>query len=406
MRELVLVLLLSACSKDEDLTRLCGRECAVLADGSFLPIEDFRTGFCSAGEVLCAGGLADQCVGFRPAQDEVCDGKDNNCDGLVDEDLSRPARGPTNTCYITQHGVCADAAQYCADGRYRCLNEVVPSFGPEVCDGLDNDCDGTTDEEISDEYFYTGPADTALVGTCRPGFRRCSGGSFLETPEVKPASADVCGDGLDNDCDGLTDEPEDGRLIRSLSLIVDFSGSMDPFLSDIIVTLCTLPNTSPNLVQVIGVGVPTSVLSNLETVSLTDGFVPVTDACLAVLAVAGQGGNEFVTRAALATLEPYAPFSFSPLPPYPAGTHRTVVMFTDEPLHESNIGDLAYEQGRLLAHCNDPGDPVDLRMFASLASFGDYDPFVYGCPSADLYPLGSSLGMQQVLVSLLEGGCT
>jgi hypothetical protein len=84
----------------------------------------------------------------------------------------------------------------------------------EACgDGLDNDCDAQIDENCvcapgSNAPCYDGPAGTEGVGECRRGTQSCNGdGSGFEAclGSVTP-SAETCGDGLDNNCDGIVDD--------------------------------------------------------------------------------------------------------------------------------------------------------------------------------------------------------
>lgn len=70
-------------------------------------------------------------------QDEICDGTDNDCDGLIDEDL-------VQQCGTTNVGACEFGTQICAEGVWgECVGMTEPT--EEVCDGLDNDCDGQVD---------------------------------------------------------------------------------------------------------------------------------------------------------------------------------------------------------------------------------------------------------------------
>ncbi len=115
---------------------------------------------------------------------EVCDGVDNNCDGQIDEN---------NVCCEPSEEICDGADNDC-DGE---IDEGGVCCTAEVCDGVDNDCDGEVDEggvccEPSEEVCdgvdndCDGVADEDGVCDCRP-------------------SPEIC-DGVDNDCDGEIDE--------------------------------------------------------------------------------------------------------------------------------------------------------------------------------------------------------
>ena len=78
-------------------------------------------------------------AGINPAASEICDAIDNNCNGAVDE--GNPGGGAA--CSTGLPGVCAAGTTSCQAGTLACAQNVSPS--PEVCDGLDNNCDGIVD---------------------------------------------------------------------------------------------------------------------------------------------------------------------------------------------------------------------------------------------------------------------
>src|SRR5439155_1059237 len=127
---------------------------------------------------------------------EVCDGLDNDCSGAVDE--GDPGGGAA--CSTGQAGVCAAGTQHCAAGSISCVRNVGPSA--EVCDGVDNDCvNGVDNGDPGGGAACT----TGLLGVCAAGVRHCVSGS-LSCVQTTMAGAEVCGNGLDDDCDGMTDE--------------------------------------------------------------------------------------------------------------------------------------------------------------------------------------------------------
>jgi hypothetical protein len=130
-----------------------------------------------------------------PLKTEVCDGRDNNCNGQVDE--NNPGGG--GPCATGIPGVCSAGTNACLSGAIACVQNTQAAT--EICDGLDNNCNGQVDEN---NPGGGGACATGLVGVCSAGMMICQIGS-LSCVQNTQASAETC-DGLDNNCNGSVDE--------------------------------------------------------------------------------------------------------------------------------------------------------------------------------------------------------
>jgi hypothetical protein len=127
---------------------------------------------------------------------EVCDGLDNDCDGETDEDF--PGLG--QSC---QNGGCPAGVRVCApDGLGTRCDGPLPAADDATCDGRDDDCDGETDEDAPEVPC------PLQEGVCAGAVQRCQGGRYTECDygPLHTPGVDANCDGRDEDCDGETDE--------------------------------------------------------------------------------------------------------------------------------------------------------------------------------------------------------
>ncbi len=172
------------------------------------------------GYASLAGDCDDSSATASPAGVEECDGADNNCDGTIDEgvgsefyadvdgDTFGDAGSPATSCelpagYVEDASDCDDA-----DGS------AFPG-GTEVCDGADNNCDGTVDEpEATDAgtWYYDGDGDgygdaaTTELACSAPGGYGGDNTDCDDTIDTTYPGADELCNGADDNCDGETDE--------------------------------------------------------------------------------------------------------------------------------------------------------------------------------------------------------
>jgi hypothetical protein len=188
-------------------------------------------GKCAGGMTRCnAKGTGITCPSEANATNEVCNSVDDDCDGLTDaNDANDLLTWDTRSCE-KQSGVCHGATKpaalcqfgawgTCTDPIYQAHNTEFQGASEVSCDGLDNDCNGQTDEDFGltmlNGVLVTGSGKACGVGKCVGGVTTCkSDESGIYCPTEANAASEVCNK-VDDDCDGKTDAADPVDLIAN-----------------------------------------------------------------------------------------------------------------------------------------------------------------------------------------------
>ncbi len=211
---------------DDDLGVLDPEEWFVDSDGDGFGDPLFSTLACTApgGTVPDDTDCDDGAPGVNPDGVEACNGADDDCDGLADEDDAIDAvvwyadadndgygnPNQTVTACLQPTGFLPDSSD-CDDTS----NQSFPG-AIEQCDSRDNDCDGTVDDNVSATTWFAdndgdgfGTSSPTIDACARPdGFAASSGDCDDTVASVHPDASEQC-DGVDNDCDSLIDDNDD-----------------------------------------------------------------------------------------------------------------------------------------------------------------------------------------------------
>ncbi|MFO0606770.1 MAG: MopE-related protein [Polyangiales bacterium] len=193
------------------------------------PAGTSGVGACRAGTQTCvaAAGGTDwgACTGQVIPTADRCDGVDRNCDGNPNTGCACTI-GMTRVCYTgpagTQGvGICRAGFQACAASGTTsawgpCMDQITPLV--DRCDSVDRNCDGNLNTGCvctlgASRACYSGPAGTQGVGRCRAGTQGCVAGAGGAGSawgacggETLPAALETCGNGVDDNCNGMVDE--------------------------------------------------------------------------------------------------------------------------------------------------------------------------------------------------------
>jgi hypothetical protein len=198
---------------------------------------------CAPGpsDVLLNGDCEITDASINPGATEICDGIDNDCNGLTDEDDP----GLVYTVWYADsdrdgYGTSSDTVESCQDvsGYVQTSGDCddgeasANPAGIEWCDSIDNDCNALVDDDVvtidwyvdSDGDGYGDSADETSDCVQPKGYVATAGDCDDAAADISPGAPDLCESGVDEDCDGATDNCRVDLAAADFTIVAGYLG--------------------------------------------------------------------------------------------------------------------------------------------------------------------------------------